>query len=203
MPLPPYQRLDPEKRAKLLRAATIEFANKGLDEASLNEILSAAGLGKSSYYYYFADKDDLFATVVEEAYSALEAKVPPADYDVPNAAAFWVAVEAHHLAWLQAAFDTPYVLELSRRAPRGRNAPNPRLEPVFERVRSIIHRFVTAGRARGFVRTDLTSDVLVALVQAADAALDEEFNTHDEVDHHKLAAHVKLAIDTSRRLLSP
>lgn len=51
MPLPRYERLAEDKKRRLLEAAIAEFVAKGYEGASLNDILSAAELGKSSYYY--------------------------------------------------------------------------------------------------------------------------------------------------------
>jgi AcrR family transcriptional regulator len=49
----------------LLDEAAKEFAAHGYDDASINRILLASGLSKGSFYYYFDDKPDLAAAVIE------------------------------------------------------------------------------------------------------------------------------------------
>ncbi|APR75857.1 Transcriptional regulator, TetR family protein [Minicystis rosea] len=203
MPLPRYDRLDPEKRARLLRAAAAEFGQKGFEGASLNEILAASGLGKSSYYYYFADKEDLFATVIEQHLTAVAAAAT-LTLDVADAAAFWSSVERFQLACLRAIAHEPDALKLFRCLQAVRHVPGPRLASAFAWLRSAQVRIVEAGRAHGFVREDLDTQQLVALVEAADAALDATLYAEGaEPSAERLEAHLQLALDTSRRLLEP
>ena len=60
-----FDNLDAEKQERLFEAAADEFASHGFDGASLNRIIDRAGMSKGSLYYYFNDKNDLFATVIE------------------------------------------------------------------------------------------------------------------------------------------
>jgi AcrR family transcriptional regulator len=48
-----------ERYAAILQAALRIFAAKGLQEATMDEIAQAAGLGKGTIYYYFSSKDAL------------------------------------------------------------------------------------------------------------------------------------------------
>jgi AcrR family transcriptional regulator len=204
MPLPRYARLEPERRARLLEAATAEFAARGFADASLNEILAAAGLGKSSYYYYFADKEDLFATVLDEVYRSIAAEVPALDLDVRSAKHFWAAVAQHLLGWLQAISQKPLALRLIRDAQAIRRKPTPALAFAFQRLSSMTRTIIEEGRRRGFVRTDLEVSVLVALVEGADAALDASlYEQTANPSPARLLAHAQLALDTCRRLLTP
>ena len=47
------------KRPVIVRAATLLFAEKGIDAASMREIAQAAGVRESAIYRHFAGKDDL------------------------------------------------------------------------------------------------------------------------------------------------
>ena len=67
MPRPRFDNLSTERRHDLLERAATEFALHGYEGASLNSILSGAGLSKGVFYYYFDDKADLFATVTDFA----------------------------------------------------------------------------------------------------------------------------------------
>ena len=55
----------PDVRDRLFAVASAAFARDGFAPASLNAILAEAGVGKSTFFYYFDDKEDLFASVLE------------------------------------------------------------------------------------------------------------------------------------------
>jgi AcrR family transcriptional regulator len=63
---------DPEgTRARILDAATREFARFGLGGARVDRIAARAGANKRMLYYYFGDKDALFLAVLEHAYEGI------------------------------------------------------------------------------------------------------------------------------------
>jgi AcrR family transcriptional regulator len=63
---------DPEgTRARILGAATREFARFGLGGARVDRIARRAGANKRMLYYYFGDKDALFLAVLEHAYASI------------------------------------------------------------------------------------------------------------------------------------
>ncbi len=76
MPRPRFDRLDPDKRRRILAVAAEEFAARGVGNASLNRIIDHAGISKGAAYYYFDDKADLFATVIREGMESF--RPPPA-----------------------------------------------------------------------------------------------------------------------------
>ena len=60
-------------RARILAAATAEFARKGLAGARVDAIANRAKINKRMLYHYFNSKDDLFLAVLEEAYAGIRA----------------------------------------------------------------------------------------------------------------------------------
>ncbi|MBA1334943.1 MAG: Transcriptional regulator, AcrR family [Firmicutes bacterium] len=52
--------LEKEKQERILNAALKEFAQKGYDDASTNEIVKEAGISKGLLFHYFNTKKDLF-----------------------------------------------------------------------------------------------------------------------------------------------
>lgn len=63
---------DPEaRRASILAAATVEFADKGLGGARVDEIARRAGVNKALLYHHFGAKDALFLAVLEHAYAGI------------------------------------------------------------------------------------------------------------------------------------
>jgi AcrR family transcriptional regulator len=58
-------------QARILDAATEEFAQFGLGGARVDRIAARAGANKRMLYYYFGDKDRLFLAVLEHAYAGI------------------------------------------------------------------------------------------------------------------------------------
>ena len=61
-----FLRLPEEKRRRFLDAAWEEFAGARFTDVSINQIVRRAGIPRGSFYQYFADKEDLFAYLLEE-----------------------------------------------------------------------------------------------------------------------------------------
>ena len=72
----PGSRGEPEKtRAAILNAALEEFAHEGVAGARTDEIARNAGVNKALLYYYFKDKEGLYAAVLERIFGGLSARV--------------------------------------------------------------------------------------------------------------------------------
>ncbi len=76
---------DPEaNRARILAAATAEFAAHGLGGARVDRIAAEAGANKRMLYYYFGNKEALFLAVLEAAYERIrQAELGLSLLDVP------------------------------------------------------------------------------------------------------------------------
>ncbi len=57
---------DSSKRRQILDGARKVFMDLGFDGASMNEIARSAGVPKGTLYVYFADKNRLFESIVED-----------------------------------------------------------------------------------------------------------------------------------------
>lgn len=55
-----FNKLDNEKQGRILNAAIQEFARKGFENASTNEIVKEAGISKGLLFHYFNNKKQLF-----------------------------------------------------------------------------------------------------------------------------------------------
>ena len=64
MPTKTYHNLPEEKRLKVEKAAIAEFAANPLQSASINAIVSEAGIAKGSFYQYFENIEDLHAHIL-------------------------------------------------------------------------------------------------------------------------------------------
>ncbi len=69
---------EPEKtRAAILKSALEEFAQEGVTGARTDEIARRAGVNKALLYYYFKDKEGLYAAALEQVFSGLHDRVMP------------------------------------------------------------------------------------------------------------------------------
>jgi len=64
-----------EKKNILLQVAQGIFARFGLFKTSVDEIAKTARMGKSSIYYYFKSKEDIFKAVLEKELKTLREKI--------------------------------------------------------------------------------------------------------------------------------
>lgn len=58
-------------KRRIFNTAIKVFADKGYDNASIEEITAIAGVAKGSLYYHFAKKEDIFDTLLEEGMKLL------------------------------------------------------------------------------------------------------------------------------------
>jgi AcrR family transcriptional regulator len=71
-------------RARLLAAATAEFAAHGIAGARVDRIANAAAANKQLIYAYFGSKDGLFDAALTESCAGLMDKVPFDPDDIPD-----------------------------------------------------------------------------------------------------------------------
>ena len=64
-----------KSRAAILKAALEEFAQEGVAGARTEEIARRAGVNKALLYYYFKDKDGLYAAALEQVFAGLYSRV--------------------------------------------------------------------------------------------------------------------------------
>ena len=67
-----FDNIPKEKRDRILRCATDEFALNGYENANVSAIAKAAGISVGSIYKYFEGKQDLFLTVVHHGIERID-----------------------------------------------------------------------------------------------------------------------------------
>ena len=73
---------DPEAtRKRILAAAKVEFARKGLGGARVDDIAARARSNKRMMYHYFGNKEELFRLVLEDAYGDIRMAEANLDLD--------------------------------------------------------------------------------------------------------------------------
>ncbi len=205
MPLTRFEKLDPDRRQRLLAAAAREFAFEGYETASLGRIAEETGVSKPALYYYFEDKADLYATVVREAWRRLS---PQGHVDLQSldGGSFWPALEAFHLASFERSRLEPWLLAVWKQAyhPPPAGVAATAVAEVFEGGRAFLKALLRRGQELRVVRVDLPEDLLIAVFTGADDAADHWLVDHwDGLGPEEVERLSRRVFDTMRRLLAP
>jgi AcrR family transcriptional regulator len=141
---------DPERtKANILEVAAVEFGEKGLAGARIDEIAAATQTSKRMIYYYFGSKEGLYLAVLEESYRRvrnIEGELHLEDLDPDAALRRLVAFTFdHHLN------NENFIrLVMSENINRGQYlAQSRRIQelnvPAIEALRSLYERGLRAG----------------------------------------------------------
>lgn len=202
MPRPRFHRLDPERQRRILDVAAEEFADHGFEGASYNRIIERAGLSKGAMYYYFDDKADLYASVLDVLHQDTLSAIGVIDLS----SGFWAGVHEFYRRSVDFTLENPRMMALARSFLR--LPPSARGAPAMQRLvdcwKAWLASLLEEGRSRKAVRDDLPLDLLVDLVIAADEALDRWFLArNDGFDAESVDQVVDRVMDVHRRILSP
>jgi AcrR family transcriptional regulator len=171
----PFQPLAPERQDEILQLAGLEFARSGFQGTSYNQLLERLHLGKSSAYYYFDDKRDLFLTVIERCYAAYFATI--AKLERPESAqAFWPFVHRASVRGFEFMLEDRTAAGLMQCMHRERGLLG---ELISGELRATMNDFyeqlVVEGQRLGAVRTDLPQRLLVETVRNLSVTFDQWF----------------------------
>ncbi len=205
MPLPRFVNLNQVQRDELLSAATAEFAAHGYAEASLNQILKAAGLSKGTLYYYFADRDDLYAYVVLQAGMALRAGAAFDTFEPTTPVEFERGLIRLAQSAIAVMREKPTEMKALRSFQRDlRRLNKPVFAPLLELARQTFLDVIRRGRKLGVVRDDVSESLLVEMLESADEVLDRTLYAGARFPTGAaLERHLALVLDTFRRILEP
>jgi AcrR family transcriptional regulator len=206
MSRPRFEKLDPQRQERLFASAAEEFGEKGYDAASLNRILERSGMSKSSLYYYFDDKADLFTTMLERALAFLIKEIGGFDVETLTAETFWSEFVTLYRRSIVLVNRNTWYLKLGRMFYRlhdtsKQGAPTGH---IFDAARHWIGKIISRGQALGVVRTDLPTPLLIGCAMGIGEALDRWAIVYwDQYDEDELMQMAEEHIDLFRRLLAP
>ena len=213
MALPRFAKLDPAKKAMIIHVATEEFANQGYEQASLNQIITRCGISKGAFYYYFADKDDLYETIVDlfsesllERWSKGNPARAPAFTKCKNPAEYWQEWISHFQQSISHSLKNPVENRFFLRSLQARayGTAHPALNSVASRVRGWVLEALKQGQEIGAVRTDLPEELLIetsfGMMEGFDRWLLQELDGPAENRTDELAG---LVVRFLRRIAEP
>ena len=169
-----FHNLDPERREAILSAAAEEFSDRGYAATSISRILDRADLSKGSLYYYFDDKADLFATVVDEAVKRLLVEAGGFEPSSLTRESYWPTIRGFGERSVGMLEEPAWYGRIAAAFPRLRMEPEAvdAVRPALEWGRKWTRDVLSRGQELGVVRTDLPLELLVEITMAMDEAAD-------------------------------
>lgn len=205
MPRPRFHKLPPVQREEILRVAFDEFAALGFSGASLNRIIDAAGISKGSMYYYFDDKEDLYAHVARSELGRVFESVGP--LPVPAAKdpdAFWSTLEDYYQRLMSAFATSPKLAALARDWLLASSSP--KLQQAQKEMEGALvpwfQQALAVGQRVRAVRKDVPPTLLIAVVFGMGQAMDGWLLTQ-ELDPANVRKAVRIFVGMIRRALGP
>jgi AcrR family transcriptional regulator len=206
MPFSRFANMPSDKRERLLTSAAQEFAAYGFEGASLNRILEAAQTGKSSAYYYFEDKADLFGTTVAYCVERLHLAPPTEALTALTAETFWPTLTETHAQPLLRAQQHPWLFRAARAVERltPESLQQGSLGQLASHLMRGMYTLIQRGQELGLIRIDLPQELLVAWFRAIDGASDDWLLAHlDQLDQETIRQIAQQTMMTIRRTLAP
>jgi len=202
MPTKRFDNLLPERREHILSAAQEEFLRNGYEGASLNTIISEAGISKGSLYYYFEDKTDLYLTILSQVMIELQHNIGGIGVG-EFSDDFWGDIEDYTRKSLRMIKENPDFVRLSRglfSLISSGTVPDSVAE-VINDWKSIMNTIVVRGQKMGVVRTDIPLDLLVSILWNLGESIDFWVLSHiDEFSTKELEQQAKVYIDLWKRI---
>ncbi len=205
-PFARYDRLDVEKQRRIMDSATAEFVEKGYEDASMNQIIAAAGISKGSFYYYFEDKTDLFVTVLRE-HIVIEEYM---DLDHLDEATcheeFWRFTSEMSREAMRRVESSPVIMKLGQivatLSPSARE--HHAVQEFYAEASGYAVRLIASGQRARAIRDDLPMPVLIKLWMSVDTVLSEwGYQTWEADPPERRDEVMVITLDAFKRLFSP
>jgi AcrR family transcriptional regulator len=142
------------RRAALVSAAATVFAQRGVADATVSEIVKAAGVAQGTFYLYFDSKDDAVLAVVERVAHAIFESTA-ARIDVATSAVDKLLALGAVLSEIGAQPDAAALVDLMHR-PESRILHDRLAEDLTLRLVPLLQAIVEQGVAEGVFATDDT-----------------------------------------------
>ncbi len=205
MARPRFKNLETEMRNRILEAAAVEFAARGFEGTSLNQLLDRLGMSKGSFYYYFDNKEDLFTTVVDHAWSTL-LPVEKLELGVLDASTFWPTLQSLMREARARVHANPWLVGFTRLLyePPETVGVREALAEKFDQARQWQAGLILRGQEVGAVRSDLPAELLQVLLVGADEAGDRWMvENWERLEESEVERFLEEVFAIFRRMLEP
>lgn len=156
------------RRQRILRAAAELLRQASSESVQIEDVVRRAGIGRATFYRYFASKEELIVACFAQAIDQLDARlkataaaaIEPPD-ELREMVRALVEVQAEHFAPLRLLARTRS--ELSR---RWREALSELRVRVLELLRANLERGIASGHYRAELDVEATPVLLIGMVRA-------------------------------------
>lgn len=154
-----FDKTTDDRRQKVLEVAIDEFASKGYSATSINYISRKAHISIGAMYSYFASKEDLFLSIVNNAYFLMEKILKEV---ATNSSDIFDCVERMLVASRKFALDYPQLnqiyLDITTQALSHMSL---RLSSTLEIITpQVLSNFIKQGKIDGTVNNDIDERVI-------------------------------------------
>lgn len=176
-------------RGHILRTAVKEFADRGYDGSSMNDVCALGGFSKGIIYHYYADKKELYLACMKEMFQNLteyirkNLKTESLDAYCACRMNFFAQNQDEAMLFLQAVTETNKDLAAGIRQTR--------------REFDVLNREVLKGSLAGLkLREDIREDEIMEIVMCLTTFLNTQFpgNRSDEKQVMRHETYVQKAI---------
>jgi len=199
------RKLPADKQTRLFQVASGEFAEHGFERASLNRIIGAVGMSKSSFYHYFPSKTNLFAQILQDAVAPVIAAGQELDMQHLQAETFWPWILQTTQDLTEIVNSRPELVQVGRMFYRSFDNPQERAltRDIMIELSQWIETLLVRGQALGQIRDDLPASYLIDVVIALGVSTDRWMLAHwDAVsDQDRMQMNGNI-LDMFRRLLA-
>ncbi len=158
-----------QTRLRLVEAAIDEFAVRGLDATSVEQLCEAAGFSRGAFYSNFATKDDLCIAIMEYHRDRVLAGLSEVFTDLPQGTSVeWVTGEALSEFFRIVAPTEHFqrtLMEIRLRSTRSTELAG-RLEQVSQEIRPRMHDFIDGLAEKLDVEFRLTTAQLLDVLES-------------------------------------
>lgn len=204
MPNGRIARMPAARKRRLVQVAAAEFAESGYAGASLNRIIADCGMGKSSFYYLFTSKSDLFEFVTAELIAEAASRWTAPDPAELSGTQFWQRLTDVFAEFVRVSEQHDAFLLLGRLFYS--DAPGSAKTTVggaLTAVEDWVRRALAEGRRCGAVRDDLPEDLQYRLTVGVLRLFDEwTVSQHDRIAADALQRLTGAQFATLRRMLA-
>jgi AcrR family transcriptional regulator len=126
-------------RHRILDAAFTLFADKGLAQTSIADVVTAAGLARGTFYNYFSNLDEVWGALINEHFSAIATRARESRQRAKNIEDFIVGA---YRTYFEMVIKTPKVLPLivrNQSAVRETYYAGPVPTTVFQQLEEDMH----------------------------------------------------------------
>ncbi|MGV8074904.1 MAG: TetR/AcrR family transcriptional regulator [Syntrophobacteraceae bacterium] len=167
VPRETFNKLENEKKLRILDTAIDEFACQGFKQASVNRIVQKLGIAKGSIFQYFGTKEGLFGVVFEQAVSMVRGSLRRVKQET-SAMDFFERIRQSLLAGIRFIDEHPRVYQIYLKMIFQEDFPlrTEFLQQVHLFSAEYLQPLVESGMQKGELRADLNVEMTVFFLDA-------------------------------------